>query len=385
MTKKIIKFIVDGYIAWECRYFTKRERPKRKRVLLFRKDGLGDFIIFFPFLKYYRDAFQDYEMTIVLPRVASGLRPLLSDFDHIIEFDARRFSRSFFYRRNFIKTLVRQNYDTAIYPVFSREPIGDLIISLTGAQTRIGFAKNNQPESGTTYTQIVTVPTGIQREIDLNTVFTTQVTGQKILIELPTIDVNLFPAKGALSLSQKYALKSGQYAVIFVGAAAHYRVWPEERFARVCDYLTSRHLVPVICGGPGDAETAARVINHSQNPKGIINLTGQTDLASLAHILKQARLYFGNETGALHLAVALDTPALCLLGGGVFGRFFPYGDPHRHLDVHDPNMTCLNDYWACGQRCVGDQRAPCIMGITTDNALNKLKQLLTHNTLQSKP
>lgn len=376
MFKAVLKNLADNLIAMECRYLTHKELANQKKLLIFRKDGLGDFILFYPFLQYYREHFRDYRITLVLPTVAAGLRPLLENFEELVEFDAKKFSQNFFYRRRFIKNLAKKSFTSAIYPVFSREPIADLIISLTGAKTRITF--NRPGMSNGDYTQLIATEPNTEREIDLNITFTQQVTKQSVSVHFPTIDVNHFPNQRARKLLSQYSLQTKNYAVIFVGAAARYRVWPEERFAQICDHLLRLGVTPVICGGSGDTRTATKVLGHTQKPEQIVNLTGQTDLADLAHLLKQAKLYFGNETGALHLAIALDTPALCLLGGGVFGRFFPYGNPQRHRFASDPQMTCRGDYWACGARCVGDEPAPCIMGISVENARNVLDELLTY-------
>ena len=43
-----------------------------------------------------------------------------------------------------------------------------------------------------------------------------------------------------------------------------------------------------------------------------------------AALIKRCRLVIGAETGLAHLACAVGTPNVILLGGGHFGRFMPY-------------------------------------------------------------
>jgi len=47
----------------------------------------------------------------------------------------------------------------------------------------------------------------------------------------------------------------------------------------------------------------------------IIDITGKTTLTTLAAILKSSLLYIGNDTGTVHLASAVGTPTVCIMGG----------------------------------------------------------------------
>lgn len=363
---------MDGAIQIECVFFTKKVK-RSKSVLIFRKDGLGDYIIFYPFLKYFRAYYRDYKIILVVPKIANGLIPLLKDFDEIVEYDAQQFSNNFFYRRSFIKNIALRGYKIAIYPVYSRESIVDTIIKLTNATKKVGVKTSGK---NSTYTDLIEIPSNITSEIYRNAYFTEYCTHQKVELSFPTIDVSVFDNIRSDNLLSTYNLISRNFCVVFPGAGAEYRKWPEERFAAVCDYLISRDIVPVICGGVNDKTFAERILNNSAHQKHIINLTGMTDIATLAHILNASLFYFGNETGALHLAAALNVPAICLLGGGVFLRFFPYGNPQRNMYVFDEHMQCKNDYWKCGEKCKDGERAPCILGISLENAKKVIDTML---------
>lgn len=368
---------MDKLIEMECTHAIDKDTPK-KGVLIFRKDGMGDYIIFYPFLKYFRKYFKDKKVTLVLPKIASSLKPLLEDFDEIIEFDAKRFSRNFLYRRSFIKTLANKNFEIAIYPVFSRENIGDLIIKLTGANKKIGFAKIK--ETNGIYTDTIHVPPNMRSELERNAIFTKQITGKEPEVNFPTIDLGKFDSNEAKILSGQYKLLAQKYAIIFPGSGAHYKIWPEDRFAAVCDHLITRGITPVICGGPNDTEITNILANKIINKQKIINISGQTSIATLAHILHNSLFYFGSDTGILHLAAAINVPTVCILGGDSLGRFFPYGDPLKNRYVYDESMPCESDDWSCAKHCSGDERAPCIMGISVKNALSVIDGLIAHLT-----
>lgn len=370
--RKLVKFIIDQLIAFECSALTKNKRAS-KTVLIFRKDALGDYILFYPFLKYFRNYYRDYKITLVVPKIAFGLKDLLIPLsDEIIEFDAKKFSSNLFYRRRFIKTIAKAGFEIAIYPVYSRESVADLIMKLTKASKIIGF--RNEEKSDYPY-NITVSASEITSEIQRNAYFTSQCTGETVEIIFPSIELNNFrPAENARQLMKDYNLHEKTFAVIFPGSGAPYKKWPADRFAKVCDYLAKREIVPVICGAEYDRTISETIISIAETNQ-IVNLCGKTDISSLAHLLHSSIFYFGNDTGAVHLAAAIGTPAICILGGGHFGRFFPYGDLDKNIAVFDHDMSCLNDNWRCVKNLSPNEPAPCIAGVSVENCLSAIKKL----------
>jgi heptosyltransferase-1 len=63
-------------------------------------------------------------------------------------------------------------------------------------------------------------------------------------------------------------------------------------------------------------------------------------LAFLAALLRAARLVLAGDTGPLHLAHALGTPVLCLMGPTDPARHGPYGAPEAALFRRLPCSFC---------------------------------------------
>jgi ADP-heptose:LPS heptosyltransferase len=378
--RSALRNIVDNLIKFES-LFIKKERTTNKRLLIFRKDGLGDYIIFLPVLKYYRDLFPCYEITLVVSKIAQELTPKIQGVDKFIILDNKKFSRDFLYRRRFFFDIIKSGYETIIYPVFSPEITGDTIVSASRAKTRIGFDGDYSytkkgDHSKNVYTQLVKVPEDITTEFERNVFFARSLGASIDMISFPTIKPSQNDLDQTEILIRQNNLGDKTFCIIFPGAGQTYKIWPADRYVEIIDYLRQKEIIPVICGSKSDTAVITDIIDGLSDKDTVINLAGKTDLGTLTGLLSKSTFYFGSDTGILHLAVATGTPAICLMGGGHFRRFFPYGDLTKNLIIYNKDMKCLNDNWLCSKNLKAGESAPCIMGIKTKDAKEAIEKLL---------
>ena len=115
-----------------------------------------------------------------------------------------------------------------------------------------------------------------------------------------------------------------------VGAGWPTKVWPQERqaaFARLI--LAAGRQVVVVWGSPAERAVAEAVVAAAPGSR----LAPATDLPSLAGLLAAARLVVSGDTGPLHLALALGTPAVGLFGPVPAQRNGPRGPGYRCLQA----------------------------------------------------
>lgn len=128
------------------------------------------------------------------------------------------------------------------------------------------------------------------------------------------------------------------------------RRWPAEKFKELSLKLGCEDRKILVLGTAADTDLS-RIICHD-NPYAK-SLAGQTTLAQTAAIMKRCRLFVGNDSGPFHLAVAVGTPAVALIGGGPLSFHLYSGKdvkiikksvPCAPCDVRVcPNMHCMND------------------------------------------
>ncbi len=137
--------------------------------------------------------------------------------------------------------------------------------------------------------------------------------------------------------AQAAALTAGAGPILAIAPAANWigKAWPAERFAAVARKL----LGPggslaggrlMVLGAWRDRDIALPVAAAVAKDRRI-DLVGVEDLLVCYAALKQARLYIGNDSGAMHLAAAAGTPTLGLFGPSDETVYGPWGETARSV------------------------------------------------------
>jgi heptosyltransferase-2 len=138
---------------------------------------------------------------------------------------------------------------------------------------------------------------------------------------------------------------SGPLAAIAPGATWATKRWAPERFAAVAEALHADGHALVLCAGPGDAAAVAAFRAACRAPIAA-DLT-PLRVEGMAAALARVRLLVSNDSGPVHLATALGTPALVLFGPTSTVRWAP-PPPGRALSLGLACQPCSNHG---GERC----------------------------------
>ncbi len=131
--------------------------------------------------------------------------------------------------------------------------------------------------------------------------------------------------------------------------------WPAERFAAVADALAADGASIVLAGGPGDRDAFAAMCAHLRAP--VAADLSPLPIDGLAAALARAQLLIACDSGPVHLAAAVGTPALALFGPTSTVRWGP-PPPGRALSLGLACSPCSNhggDFCPEGHhRCLAD-------------------------------
>jgi ADP-heptose:LPS heptosyltransferase len=132
--------------------------------------------------------------------------------------------------------------------------------------------------------------------------------------------------------------------------------WSPEGFAWVARQLAGdgapRNVRLVFFGGAADAELAGAVVRAGV-PDGYIDTCGRVSLSEAIGLLSRLDLFVGNDSGPLHLAAALGTPAVGIYGPTNVMNFHPIGPRVRAVFGAVP---CPAGYGFIGTRPVWSRR-----------------------------
>ena len=96
--------------------------------------------------------------------------------------------------------------------------------------------------------------------------------------------------------------------IVQPGASDARRCWSPERFAAVADALVEEGALVAINGSEREGAVVAAVMERMHHRA--INLSGQASLNALCGLLERATLVVSNDTGPLHMALALGRPCV---------------------------------------------------------------------------
>jgi ADP-heptose:LPS heptosyltransferase len=135
----------------------------------------------------------------------------------------------------------------------------------------------------------------------------------------------------------------GDYMVCFPAGSPGTRIkrWPLENFAEALRRFQDRwHLTVKLTG---DMSELSELENLAARIGGAEILAGGS-MDSLSRLLSGARLYFGNDTGPMHLAEAYGVPGVTVFGGGTWPAYAPWGE--GSIGLFSP-LPCFGCNWDC--------------------------------------
>jgi len=234
---------------------------------------------------------------------------------------------------NLVKKLCKNNYDIAI-DLFSG-PRSAILSYLSKAPLRVGEDKRKSLR-GYLYNKRVNFPKKISH-IVLQHLFLTEAALGK-LKPMPTKlflteEENQFATDFLKDLGVKPGIKIG----IFPGSGWKNKNWPAQNFAKVAELLFSKYKAKIlIFGGEKDRQDINQVVSFIKVP--FYKIDNLVSLRQLMALIKTCDLFISNDTGPMHLAVALEVPVIVLFGPQTPLRYGPWMP--KKAAVFYKNLPC---------------------------------------------
>jgi heptosyltransferase-1 len=172
-----------------------------------------------------------------------------------------------------------------------------------------------------------------------------------------------------LRLLQSFGIE--KYVVLSPAGGWRSKCWLPERYGALCQRIhAGLGLRCVVNYGPGEDDLVS-TIKASSGDAAPIAYNGSLD--QLMALLRNALCIVGGDTGPLHLAVALGTPAVALFGPTDPARNGPYRSGHSTVSSA-PSDVVLRSPNAVTSYKRDDQPAPSILEITVESVFEAVRQ-----------
>ena len=375
--RSLLFILFDSIALWAAKV------PKHNQlepILLIRQDRIGDFILWLDTAKEYRKYYppENYKIILIGNAIWSDLAKGLPFWDEVLPVNVKAFKALSRYRWNILRKVRNFGAKIAIQPTYSREFYhGDSLIRASNASKKVSSAGNmsnrNQLKSNLAdrwHTELIPSSPEQLSELERNAEFFSGFIKKLYLPSYPELELS-----GDCKIQE---LKCKSFYILSLGANKKYREWPYKYYAKIAQKIHKKTgWLGLICGAENEFYLGEHIKKLCDAP--LQNYTGQTTLSELTCLLAKSQILISNETGTAHIANAVGTPTVCILGGGHFGRFVPYPELSgkiNNLKVVYHKMPCYGCDWKCVYHIKDEDPAPCISNISVDAVWNEVKILL---------
>ncbi len=320
----------------------------RRKILLVRSDSIGDSVIFSAMLPHLREKYSGARIAVVCQAHIAELYSSNPFVDAVFPFDRRRMTEDGGYQRRFLETLQSFAADLALNTVFSRDTLSDFITLGSNAKVCVAFrgdlsniSAEDKQQFDAYYNHLIETKDSHTDEFS------------RMADYLEALGIHAHNLKTSLPIgADDEAFADKIFNEKDLDPASTFAVFPKAQYDikdyphidRVLHTLSSETDFSFIgLGSTKDIPEVERALSTVPENRRV-NLSGKTTLLQMAAILKRCRLAFGVDTAAAHMACAVGTPNVVILGGGQFGRFLPYSPLTSVIALP---LDCYNCNWKC--------------------------------------
>lgn len=357
--------------SWTFGVTKPAEQSAVKNIIFVRTDAIGDTVLASSMLQHIYEKFSPARITVLCQNHIKELYECCPYVDSVVGFDKEKASKEEYYRSQVVQFLRNCNADMVLNTVYSREWLTDFFATGCGARERIAFLgdlsnmSGEDKESGNSgYSKLLESPGEFKSELKRYNDFLAGIgiTSEPLVPEIFfSDDDNNF----ADFFFEGNGLKPERTIALFAGAQQELKNYTRygDALSNQCD---ENDLFVIALGDPASAEMNRVNLQSIRTNKK--DFSGQMTLRQCAAIIKKCRLAVGADTSLAHIACAVGTPNVILLGGGHFGRFMPYSPLTSIVCLP---LECYNCNWQC--------KYPipyCIQGVSADVMQRAIMQTL---------
>ena len=322
-------------------------KEKIKKILVISLQGIGDLLLFTPCLPVLKRNFPNAKISMLILHYTKEIIENNPYIGNIMIYHYHPTKVNYFEILKLLVKLRKEKFNLVIcsFPTGLRSA---LIAYLAGIDIRCGHRYTFIKKLPFLFNMKVDIPK-LKHVIDLNLdllsalgIDITKV-DKKLFIPLMPQDTNF-----VIKFLQRNNI-SNQDLLIGINPGTDVlkkeKCWPKEKFIRLIERLIRQFKAKVVLIG-GRSERSLSIEIASIFKTNIVDATGIMSLKQTAALIEKCNLFIGNDSGLIHISVAMNTPTIAIFGPTDPRLYKPYGPKHVVIRKGLECSPCA--YGVCG-------------------------------------
>jgi ADP-heptose:LPS heptosyltransferase len=346
--------------------------PAAPHILVIRRRYLGDIVLLGSFLRNLRLQWPEARIGVLTEPAYTPLLALNPDITGAIALPTKLTAWPKFLRK------LRRARFTHVFDLDNTQKTA-LLTRLTGASERHCFhLENVHRHFPGLYSHTTFVSAAAYSAQHITTTYLAMLVTAGVPVV--TREIRLVPrpadltAIATLAGPPRPAIANRQSKILLhPGSRSPYRVWPAENFAALCDRIQDELNAQIfLVGGPAEQPMLAAIRAAARSH--LVVFDRPLPIGPFAALAAQFDLFLCHDSGPMHVAAAVGTPVVALVGAQNITVWGPVGPHHRVLQAAQP---CAAACVAPGKCSPGDSyKNLCVRRLTVPDAFAAVRASL---------
>lgn len=298
--------------------------PKNS-ILVFSNTALGDTLLSTPAIKSLKDSFPNARITLFIHK---NIYPLLEGADFVDNFIVYHGGYKKFFSA--VMQLRHVKADVALL-LHSNGPQDIPMAIMSGAKIVLKTPTKSGYKHRLSHEFIKKEQHTIEDRLDL----VRAIGGDKLSTRM------LLPQRYYTD-KKRDILPEGALVIGFQpGATNVYKMWPADNFKELAAKLLAEYPNAVIAvTGSKKEKRLGKVIGEANREK-VIDFCGKFPIEALPKLIREMDLLVTNDTGTMHVAIALGVPTVSMFAGSDPKMFGAYQDSDKHSIIFEDGHSLI--------------------------------------------
>jgi ADP-heptose:LPS heptosyltransferase len=306
------------------------KREEIEKILVFQLGGIGDVVQIFPTIKVLRDEFPSATIS-TLTRFNEDLFKLFPYPEIISRMYRYERSGSILRKVAFFISLRKANFDLIFNPNRGNAMFEASVMALIiGAPHRLGFEKEGAGFFNTIRSEFRYDRAIFEQNLGLLRKIGIEIDVKDVAVRIPEADKTFGD-----DFVRRHAIKKDDLLITIHTEARYdknYKIWPTHKYAELIrKMIVCYKAVVILIGNEVELPRVSRIMSRLQHPH-LISTVGKTSISQMAALISKSKLFIGNDSGPLHLAIALDIPSIGI---------FMVTSPDQLIPLHKKNVVAI--------------------------------------------